>query len=667
MNFIFPLFLFFLTLFSGTQISSTQSKVCLGHIVNPLAYCEYYPHSSNHHEPSDKNYDLSVSGQSVYGNGQSNNHYPSSIQSKAARSNDHAAKKYAQHDIEQQIAARTQVLYNNLDAIAAQYGCQEVMRMMADHNQWIESLSKPSHQEQNIQQKQQTVAQKKEADDRAARVQQERNRSIMERHAKRQTETQKKQLLEQRKTEIQQCLQGNTYLHNGINKYKHDLAVGHINNHNARRWQNREQAIKQSKQNNFEFKTLDYPISDQVADFLKDSCIESDTFKEFDNTTLQESLALRKTTFDGSAIQHCLQQEMSTIVEQAAAIRYAHMQNQSIRLFIDTIGGVSPIATEFNQTGDIAKTSLLNDFCWSLLDVGIGIGEGVGDGVYNTAQMILHPWDSAVDTVQGITTAAWYAGKVMHEICGITKDCVFDRPIGLKRLDLACANITAVTNELGRMSGREAARAITGTATQILLTKKCTGAMNTFYKSAQTQSISLLKKVKPGTSLQAPFAGTAACEAGLANKAAASLRKLQQRGEVFKPAKRAAPGTKLEREIFSKTKLPKKKASFGKTMFDDVGQGSKLVPLGRGSTGRTEAKNLVEQIVMKEAMADPSIGKPIGVSMTDPRWHENDGWHKRAWHNDGVEVHYVAQLEKNTIIAVDDFKFKYDPSKLLKK
>ncbi|PFD51872.1 S-layer homology domain-containing protein [Bacillus cereus] len=76
--------------------------------------------------------------------------------------------------------------------------------------------------------------------------------------------------------------------------------------------------------------------------------------------------------------------------------------------------------------------------------------------------------------------------------------------------------------------------------------------------------------------------------------------------------------------------------------------------LGRGSTGRTTANSLEEQLAMKEVRSNPQ-GKEIRVPMTDPRWPKEDGWVKMAHNVNGVEIHYV----KNTKTGeFDDFKFK---------
>ena len=88
-------------------------------------------------------------------------------------------------------------------------------------------------------------------------------------------------------------------------------------------------------------------------------------------------------------------------------------------------------------------------------------------------------------------------------------------------------------------------------------------------------------------------------------------------------------------------------------------------PLGRGSTGRTEPKNLHEQLAMKEAMSNPlTESKEITkISMTDPRWPKEEGWTKRQkiiypsliQEESNVNLHYVYNYITKQF---DDFKFK---------
>ena len=82
-----------------------------------------------------------------------------------------------------------------------------------------------------------------------------------------------------------------------------------------------------------------------------------------------------------------------------------------------------------------------------------------------------------------------------------------------------------------------------------------------------------------------------------------------------------------------------------------------LRPLGLGSTGRTTAVNLTEQLAMKEIMSNPTAGKILINTMKDAsgRWNSWSKMSNRTAH--GVEIHYNALWENGVIKFIDDFKF----------
>lgn len=87
-----------------------------------------------------------------------------------------------------------------------------------------------------------------------------------------------------------------------------------------------------------------------------------------------------------------------------------------------------------------------------------------------------------------------------------------------------------------------------------------------------------------------------------------------------------------------------------------------LKPLGRGSTGRTVANNLTEQLAMREAMSNPAAGQIIQrmKPLTDSRW---SGWRKMQFEHVGLDgsktiIHYNGRWVDGVLKAVDDFKFK---------
>ena len=77
--------------------------------------------------------------------------------------------------------------------------------------------------------------------------------------------------------------------------------------------------------------------------------------------------------------------------------------------------------------------------------------------------------------------------------------------------------------------------------------------------------------------------------------------------------------------------------------------------LGRGSTGRTEPRNLTEQLAMKEAQSNPTAGRVLrNIIMKDSHWPTGEGWVKMQQNINGVVIHYVYNPALN---AVDDYKF----------
>lgn len=79
-------------------------------------------------------------------------------------------------------------------------------------------------------------------------------------------------------------------------------------------------------------------------------------------------------------------------------------------------------------------------------------------------------------------------------------------------------------------------------------------------------------------------------------------------------------------------------------------------PLGsRGSTGRTIAGNLKEQLAMKQAQSNPMAGEMLPIKLGDKRWPSLQGWDKYRQNVNGIEIHYVVNRFTGD---VDDFKFK---------
>lgn len=84
--------------------------------------------------------------------------------------------------------------------------------------------------------------------------------------------------------------------------------------------------------------------------------------------------------------------------------------------------------------------------------------------------------------------------------------------------------------------------------------------------------------------------------------------------------------------------------------------------LGKGSTGRTVANSLDEQLAMKEVLSDPLDGAEYlrKFKMGDTRWSAENGWQKMqriTETSDGTKINVHFNYNKLTG-AFDGFKFK---------
>ena len=85
--------------------------------------------------------------------------------------------------------------------------------------------------------------------------------------------------------------------------------------------------------------------------------------------------------------------------------------------------------------------------------------------------------------------------------------------------------------------------------------------------------------------------------------------------------------------------------------------------LGKGSTGRTEAKNIFETAAMRETKKNPLDGAfDVPIEMSDSRWLKEDGWVKKQrvfeTSNSSITIHFNYNTKTGEF---DDFKFTNEP------
>ena len=146
-------------------------------------------------------------------------------------------------------------------------------------------------------------------------------------------------------------------------------------------------------------------------------------------------------------------------------------------------------------------------------------------------------------------------GKVLHEVCDITVECIVTPESGSNRLKQAIGNVGAVAGAFARqlreMTPREATRAITKNVVKALITKKCVGVLHLFYKNSHTKLIKLAKKIKQSAQPM-PVPVFAGCPEGyFANESADRLFLFQKskNNKIESVKKAVAASTKKNKQL----------------------------------------------------------------------------------------------------------------------
>ncbi len=320
---------------------------------------------------------------------------------------------------------------------------------------------------------------------------------------------------------------------------------------------------------------------------------------------------------DNSIVMQQLYQKYMHILHEASFIPH---HNSIMR---DSIGEACHIGLEANKSGHTKQASQLADFCSTILDLSKAFGEGIYVGTINSIDTFKHPIQTLKNGLIGIGVIACGLGALTTT----TAECVCLYTIDNNRYFVRQREIVTYIDKitkntekkLASLSTRDFVRQGSAFFTEALL---C-GKICSFVHKMTKQLLPLTKKYVECIAKKSP---TSLIADGIVY--------------VETIAERLMPSNLLQKI---------------KNMFC-----KKLKPLGRGNTGRSMPKDLREQLVMEEIMADPYLGKIIEFpqGMTDSRWHKNDGWEKMRWRHENIEIHFVAQWINNIITAIDDFKFK---------
>lgn len=197
----------------------------------------------------------------------------------------------------------------------------------------------------------------------------------------------------------------------------------------------------------------------------------------------------------GSSIQVEIQDELVAILNKAATLRYQN-KHECVQVATETIGNFLVVAHETNDKNLTNEATKITDLCWSFLDYGFAIGEGVVEGVSNVGRMITHP----AETITGIARVAHDLAYVLCEFEAIGD---ITNPVGEQWAQATITDYGRKINELevvlnhtlSTMSGRDFAKAGAAMATEVLLTGRIAAAAKPLLRAAKSRVIEIIKNV----------------------------------------------------------------------------------------------------------------------------------------------------------------------------
>lgn len=118
----------------------------------------------------------------------------------------------------------------------------------------------------------------------------------------------------------------------------------------------------------------------------------------------------------GNKVQRVLHQECIDLLEHTAQLP----NSSPLYAYKKELAGCVDVARDYNQQGFSAKSLRVLDFCWSLLDYGKAIIEGVTDGIIGAVtDMVNHPIQTALCLVAGEYVLAYQLTKVLFDVAEI--------------------------------------------------------------------------------------------------------------------------------------------------------------------------------------------------------------------------------------------------------
>lgn len=230
--------------------------------------------------------------------------------------------------------------------------------------------------------------------------------------------------------------------------------------------------------------------------------------------------------YGSQQLQNVLELESTEIFTQAkllspCSILYPHQE-----VLIDCATAVS----DYNKEGLLGKAMCVADFCWSLLDYGQAIAEGVTLGVYSAVHDILtNPIEATISIVAGKQVLAFQLCKVLYNVADIGITAITNFDVAKEKWDRYAAPLNNIIDVINKkeITVRDAIKGGTAFVVGYKAQGKLLGGLGKFCKTIKHKSINFAKNnplLNPQDYLITPE--------GLLFKVASKSNKLKQSGQV---------------------------------------------------------------------------------------------------------------------------------------
>lgn len=146
----------------------------------------------------------------------------------------------------------------------------------------------------------------------------------------------------------------------------------------------------------------------------------------------------------GNQIQHSIHEDCIMLLQEASMIPVSSIMHSRVSAIIDCIDA----ARIYNQAADCLKACTVQDFCWSLLEYGKAVAEGVVWGAVGAVHDCLqHPLHTAACVIIPEGVLVYQLSKILVNVADIGVTYLFNKEKGKRKLHDYIAPVAQISNQ----------------------------------------------------------------------------------------------------------------------------------------------------------------------------------------------------------------------------